>query len=87
MSVRANFLRRSDGEIMKENSITAATNIAEVYKEMTQKIVETFASGGSGWIFQNVEKLFLKVDKFNPLNGEGYIDLPQAVKTKKKLLM
>ena len=43
----------------------------------------TYTSGGSGWIFQSIEKLFLKVDIFNPLNGEGYIDLSQAVKTKR----
>lgn len=31
-------------------------------------------------------KLFLKVDKFNPLKGDGYIDLPQNVKTERAVM-
>ena len=49
-----------------------------------QTIIESFAtntSGSSGWVYHQVEKLALKVDKFIPLNGEGCIDPPQAVKT------
>ena len=56
---------------------------------MKQKTIESFAtytSGGSGWIFQSIENLFLKVDRFNPLKGEGLIDLPTAIKTKKAVI-
>ena len=56
---------------------------------MKQKTIESFAtftSGGSGWIFQSIENLFLKVDRFIPLKGEGYIDLPAAIKTKKAVI-
>ena len=97
LSVAVNLARRSDNEIIKAklffNSglqvFTDTTNIPEVYEEMKQKMIESFAtytSGGSGWIFQGIEKLFLKVDKCNPLKGEGYIDLPQAIKTKKAVI-
>ena len=94
MSVSVNLARRSDGEIIKAKPFfnsglkifTVTTNIPEVYEEMKQQMIESFAtytSGGSGWIFPSIEKLFLKVDKYNSLKGEGYIDLPQAIKTKK----
>ena len=56
---------------------------------MKQKTIESFAtytSGGSGWIFQSIENLLLKVDRFNPLKGEGYIDLPVVIKAKKAVI-
>ena len=42
-----------------------------------------YTSGGSGWIFQSIENLFLKVDRFTLLKGEGYIDLPTGIKTER----
>ena len=56
---------------------------------MKQKTIESFATytcGGSGWIFQGIENLFLKVDRFNPLKGEGYIELPTAVKSRRAVI-
>ena len=67
----------------------SSTNILDTYENMKQKMIESFAtytSGGSGWIFQSIENLFLKVDRFNPLKGEGYIDLPKVIKTKKAVI-
>ena len=46
----------------------------------------TYTSGGSGWIFQSIENLFLKVDRFNPLKGEGYINLPAVIKSTKTVI-
>ena len=97
MSVGVNLARRSDSEIIKAKPFfnsglqffTGTTNISEVYEEMKQKMTESFAtytSGGSEWIFQSIEKLFLKVDRYNPQKMEGYIDLPQAIKTKKAVI-
>ena len=70
-------------------TFTSSTNISEVYEQMKQKTIESFAtctSGGSGWIFQSIENLFLKVDRFNPLKGAGYSDSPAAIKTKKAVI-
>ena len=56
---------------------------------MKEKVIESFAtytSGGSGCIFQSIENLKLKVDRFKPLRGKGYIDLPKAIKTKKAVI-
>ena len=98
IAVAVNMARRSDDKIIKTRpffnsgiqDFNYATNISEVYEKMKQKTIESFAkytSGGSGWIFQSIEKLFLKVDKYNPLKGEGYIDLPAEIKSKERLLM
>ena len=94
MAVAVNMARRSDDKIIKarpffnsgiQYSINT-TNILEEYEKMKQNAIESFAtytSGGSGWIFQSIENLLLKVDRFNPLKGEGYTDLPVVIKTKK----
>ena len=52
---------------------------------MKQEITESFAtytSGGSGWIFQGIKILEIKVDKHNPLNGGSYINLPDVSRSK-----
>ena len=96
MAVVVNMARRSDDKIIKARPFFRSgiqhfyisKNILETYENMKQKIIESFAtytSGGSGWIFQSIENLLLKVDKYNPLRGEGYIDLPAATKSKKAI--
>ena len=93
MVVAVNMARRSDDKIISARPLfnsgiqdfTSSTNISEVYEKMKQNTIESFAtytSGSSGWIFRSIENLFLKVDRFNPLQGEGYIVLPAAIKTK-----
>ena len=63
--------RRSDDKIIKAKPFfssglqifMSSTNVSEVYEEMKQKMIESFAtytSGGSGWTFQSNENLFLK---------------------------
>ena len=97
MAVAVNMARRSDDKIIKARPFfnsgilffTDSTNILEEYEKMEQKTIESFAtntSGGSGWILKSIEKLFLKVDKYNLLKGEGYIDLPLAIKTKNAVI-
>ena len=97
MEVAVNLARRSDDKIVSVKPyfrsgiqhFNSSTIIPETFETMKQKIIESFAtytSGGSGWIFQSIEKLRLKVDKNIPLNGSGYIDLPKEIKTKKAVI-
>ena len=97
MAVVVNMARRSDDEIISARPLFnsgiqyfyISTNILETYEKMKQKAIESFAtktSGGSGWVFQSIENLILKVDKYNPLRGEGYINLPATIKTKKAVI-
>ena len=96
MALAVNMARRSDDKIIKArpffNSgiqyINNPTNILETYESMKQKTIESFGTytrGGSGWILQSIENLFLKVDRFNPLKEEGYIDLHAAIILKRQL--
>ena len=97
MAVKVNMGRRSNDKIITASlffhsgiqHFINTTNILEEYEKMKQKTIESFStytSGGSGWIFQGIEKLFLKVNRFSPLKGEDYIDLPNAIKTKRAVI-
>ena len=97
MAVTINLARRSYDKIVSvepyfrsgAQHINSSTNISETFETMKQKIIESFetdTSGGSGWIFQNIEHLLLNVDKNVPLNGSSYIDLPKEIKTKKAVI-
>ena len=97
MAVAVNMARRSDDKIIKARpflnsgiqTFTSSAIISEVYEKMKEKTILSFAtytSGGSGWIFQSIENLFLKVDRFIPLKGEGCIDLPAVIKSKKAVI-
>ena len=97
MAVAVNMASRSNDKIIKARPFfnpgiqyfNDSINILETYEKMKQKTIESFAtytSGGSGWTFQSIENLFLKVDRFNPLKGEGNIDLPAAIKSKKAVI-
>ena len=97
MEVAVNLARRSDDKIVSVKPyfrsgiqhFNSSTIIPETFETMKQKIIESFAayiSGSSGWIFQIIEKLRLKIDKNIPLNGSNYIDLPKEIKTKKAVI-
>ena len=88
IEVAVNLARRGDDKIVSVKPyfrsgiqhFNSSTIIPETFETMKQKIIESFAtytSGGSGWIFQSIEKLRLKIDKNIPLNGSSYIDLPK----------
>ena len=97
MAVAVNLARRSDDKIVSVKPyfrsgiqhFNSSTIIPETFETMKQKMIESFAtytSGGSGWIFQSIEKFLLNVDKNIPLNGRNYIDLPKEIKTKKAII-
>ncbi|GIY48176.1 hypothetical protein CDAR_285531 [Caerostris darwini] len=41
---------------------------------------------GSGWSFQEVTYLELKINKYDPLYASSYIDLPEELKSKKAII-
>ena len=97
MAVKVNMARRSNDKIITASPFfhsgiqhfNTSTNILDTNEKMKQKTIESFStytSGGSGWIFQSIENLFLKVDRYIPLKGEGYIDLPAIIKSKKAVI-
>ena len=70
--------------------ITEATDTVEIYHEMITEILEAMLKAeqaeGSGWVFMEVIRLILKIDKWDPLKASSYIDLPKELKNKKALI-
>ena len=70
--------------------ITEATDTIEIYHEMITEILEAMQkveqAEGSGWVFMEVIRLILKIDKLDPLKASSYIDLPPELKNKKALI-
>ena len=70
--------------------ITEATDTVEIYHEMISEILEAMLKAeqaeGSGWVFMEVIRLILKIDKWDPLKASSYIDLPDELKNKKAII-
>ena len=70
--------------------ITEATDTIEIYHEMVGEIFEAMQkveqADGSGWVFMEVIRLILQIDKWDPLKASSYIDLPPELKNKKALI-
>ena len=70
--------------------ITEATDTVEIYHEMITEILEAMLKAeqaeGSGWVFEEVIRLILKIDKWDPLKASSYIDLPKELKNKKAII-
>ena len=70
--------------------ITEATDTIEIYHEMVSEIFEAMQiieqAEGSGWVFMEIIRLILKIDKWDPLKASSYIDLPPELKNKKALI-
>ena len=70
--------------------ITEVTDTVEIYHEMVTEILEAMQiveqADGSGWVFMEVIRLILKIDKWDPLKASSYIDLPKELKNKKALI-
>ena len=59
----------------------------ETYLEMIEHMVNainTFASHGSGWIVERIEKLAVSFAAFSPIRAGSYIDLPDSLKPVKQ---
>ncbi|RVE46550.1 hypothetical protein evm_008785 [Chilo suppressalis] len=48
--------------------------------------ISEFEKKDSGWSFKKIKFLEMNVNKFNPLRGSSYIDLPLDIKTKKAII-
>ena len=73
-----------------KKTITEATDIFEVYREMIDEIEEKVQEmenvEGSGWQFVEIINLTLYVDIWDPVKGSSYIDLPKELKNKNAII-
>ena len=70
--------------------ITEAADTVEIYHEMITEILEAMQiveqAEGSGWVFMEIIRLILKIDKWDPIKASSYIDIPGKLKNKKAII-
>ena len=70
--------------------ILEGTDENDIYDEMVEEIMEeidkTREAEGSGWQFEEVEKLVLHTTKWDPINAGSYINLPPALTNKNAII-
>ena len=76
-------LRHRQETVLQENEITAA--LEETFPRL-QETLEKLTQRGSGWAVVQVRKLWLDIDRYQPLRGGSYIPLPPEVKNKKAVV-
>ncbi|GFW62178.1 uncharacterized protein TNCV_1686091 [Trichonephila clavipes] len=70
--------------------ILECTDLNEFYNEVVvdklKREKEEFEARGSGWRLIEIKYLELRINKYNPLRGSSYIDLPRRIKAKKAVI-
>ncbi|GFY12006.1 uncharacterized protein TNCV_4975061 [Trichonephila clavipes] len=65
--------------------VLKSTDLNECYDEVVDKLkreMEEFEARGSGWRLVQINHLELRINKYNPLRGSSYIDLPKRLRLK-----
>lgn len=69
--------------------VLQTTDISNLYSEKTAKIlreVDEFEGKESGWTLEEIKELEIRLNKFNPLRGTSYIELPEVIKNKQAII-
>ena len=64
-------------------SVFETTHLEELYKKMSGKILESFATylkNGSGWVLKRVVRTEITTCKLRPLGGSSYLELPESIR-------
>lgn len=74
----------------KVHEISGATDLNEHYEsniiQHVKRKVEEVMMEGSGFSISKIEKLVVKIFKYEPLRGSGFIELPKGLKGRKSIL-
>ena len=62
------------------------TALATAKQELIDKI-DQFVAGGSGWVIDSLEEIYLVLSTYDPLRGSSYIELPKKFRNAKKWLL
>lgn len=86
----------SDGIVVKEicfkspnQIVLSSDSISALYKGIQDKLLaeaDDFMRKESGWTLDRIEALEIRLNKYNPLRGATYIELPQIIKDKKAVI-
>jgi len=74
---------------LKTEIILDATDVTELYKNASDKIMESMAAfqmRGSNWRFRMVIKLDINTVVYQPLRGNSYIPLPDKLAKKEAII-
>lgn len=92
------FTKISDGEIIHKTAfinskalfITNQIDVFETLENSSEKIINSIAnwiSEGSGWTIESIDKNYINIVKYKPLNGSSYIYLPIELENSAKGLI
>ena len=73
----------------KNEVILEANDLNTYYENVADRLInelDEFVARGSGWTLVSVDYLELRINKYNPLRGSSYIDLPREIKVKKAVV-
>ncbi|KAK5642060.1 hypothetical protein RI129_008227 [Pyrocoelia pectoralis] len=92
----SNFINRQNLEIdqktfaTKNEVISVATNLKEWYLDNVinklQTKLEGFEEEGSGWALHEISHLKVNINKYEPIRGSTYINLPRFIALKKAVV-
>lgn len=69
--------------------ILQTTDLANYYSDVSHKILremDELYARSSNWTLKRIKSLELRVNRYNPLRGSSYIDLPKFIKGKKAII-
>ena len=75
--------------LSNNETIFPKTNLEDVYKKVTTKIIESFSmylKKGNGWVLEKVVRLGISVNKLNPPKGSSSVSLPKQILGKNALI-
>ena len=97
-TLKVTFNKMSNGEIVIKNgyfnskvqTIINQTEINEALQMSKQQILNKIAkwiSQGSGWTIKSVDSHYLNINKYKPMKGSSYIQLPHELRNSAKGLI
>ena len=78
------FLHSKYSAVFKSDDISVGlkSHIEQINQNINDPKIET----DSGWTLNRIFHLDLYIDKYSPINGSSYIDLPKIIKNKKAVI-
>ena len=73
----------------KQNVVMDLGNISSSLSQAQQKIqecLEKWTQNGSGWVLQQIDRMYIDVAKYNPLKGGSYIKTPRYYMLKRAII-
>ena len=73
----------------KNEVILSTTNLVDMHTNCVDKMLSEsseFTEKESGWVLEEILYLEVRTNKYNPMRGSSYLDLPPFIKAKKAVI-